>query len=87
METKRRIIIQRIDGEFVNLHFQPVKTISAAARFNNIDEYDQFMNGFYGPHDPSLYRPATLKITYELESEDDVNTESRTQESQIAPRD
>ena len=71
METKQRIIITRVDGVPVNLRFEPVKSLSQAARFHDIDEYESFMNGYYKPDKPELYKPGKLRITYELESEED----------------
>lgn len=71
METKRRIIIKRIDGVPVNLKFEPVKSLSAAARFNDIDEYNDFINGYYRPSNADMYKPHKIRITYE-EEEDDV---------------
>jgi len=71
MEVKRRIIIKRTDGVPVNLHYEPVKTISAAGRFNDIEAYNTFIHGYYGPTNTELYKPQKIKITYE-EEEDDV---------------
>ncbi|MBB6731917.1 hypothetical protein [Cohnella zeiphila] len=66
MENKRRIILQRVDGAFVNLKLEPVNNPSAAARFNDISAYESFIYGFYGPSDPSMYKPVYLSITYEV---------------------
>jgi len=71
MEVKRRIIMKRIDGVPVNLHYSPVESLSAAARFKNIEEYNNFINGYYKPSDASQYKPQKIRITYE-EEEDDV---------------
>lgn len=64
-ETKTRIIMKRVDGVPVNLHYEPVRSLSAAARFNDIDEYNAFINGYYKPSDDSMYKPQTIRITYE----------------------
>lgn len=73
MEVKRRIIMKRVDGVPVNLHYEPVKSISAAARFHDIDEYNNFINGYYRPANAEMYKPQAIQITYEeLEEEEDV---------------
>jgi hypothetical protein len=70
MESKVRVVIRRTDGVYVNLKFEPVKNLSGAARFYDIDEYEHFMQGHYKPPDASLYKPQRIKITYEEVNED-----------------
>jgi len=70
-EVKHRIIVVRTDGVPVNLHYEPVKTISAAARFNDMEGYETFMTGHFKPPDRSIYEPKRLRITYELEDDGD----------------
>lgn len=65
METKTRIIMKRIDGVPVNLRYEPVKSLAAAARFHDVEEYDAFISGYYGPPDMALYKPQPIRITYE----------------------
>lgn len=64
MEVKRRIIIKRIDGVPVNARYEPVKSLSQAARFNDIDEYNAFITGFYKPTDATQFFPQEIEISY-----------------------
>ena len=64
MEVKRRIIIKHIDGTPVNLRYEPVKSLSAAARFPTIEDYNAFITGYYKPVDASKYKPQVIEITY-----------------------
>lgn len=64
METKRRVILKRRDGMFMNLFFEPVRTVSQAARFNDLESFHSFLHGVYAPSDPSLYYPQMIEITY-----------------------
>ncbi|MFD0673958.1 hypothetical protein [Cohnella sp. GCM10027633] len=66
MEIKRRIIIKHIDGTPVNLRYEPVRSLSTAARFNDIEEYNAFITGYYKPLDATQYKPQPIKITYEV---------------------
>jgi hypothetical protein len=71
MESKIRIALRRTDGAYVNLHYEPVKSLSRAARFTDIEEYRAFLSGYYKPPDAALYVPQFFKITYEEVSEDE----------------
>ena len=70
MEIKTRIIMKHIDGYPVNNRYEPVDSLSKAARFPTIEAYQTFITGYYKPIDPSKYVPVTLKITYEEVTED-----------------
>lgn len=70
MEIKRRYIIMRIDGVPVNLKYEPVKSLSSAARFGDLDEYNAFITGFYKPIDASQYKPQEIEIIYREVTED-----------------
>lgn len=65
METVERFILKRIDGAYCNLKFETVKNMRSAARFNSMEEYNQFMTGYYRPDKPELYFPQPIKVTYE----------------------
>lgn len=71
-ETKLRVILKRIDGVPVNIRYEPVKSLSQAVRFHNLDEVTAFLTGYYKPTDASLYKPQYIKITYEECNPDDV---------------
>lgn len=64
METVRRIIIKRTDGAYCNLKFEPVKSMRAAARFHDVEDYEGFMAGYYKPPNPDDYTPQEIEITY-----------------------
>ena len=64
MEIKRRIIMKHIDGYPVNVRYKPVDSLSVAARFNNIEEYNAFITGYYKPVDASQFVPQLIEITY-----------------------
>ena len=64
-ESKIRVVIRRTDGVYVNLKYEPVKDLSRAARFMDIDEYEHFINGYYKPPDKSMYKPQKIRIQYE----------------------
>lgn len=74
METVTKVIVKRTDGEFVNLHYRPVESMRAAARFNNLEEYNTFLTGHFAPKNPEDYKPQLIKITYE-ECMEDVQNE------------
>lgn len=65
MEIVTKVIVMRLDGAYVDLHYQPVKSIRSAARFNNLEEYTAFITGHFAPKNPENYRPQLMKITYE----------------------
>lgn len=65
MEEYQHIIIKRLDGVPVNLRFETVQILRRAARFNDMDGYEAFMQGYYKPTDAALYRPQLIKISYE----------------------
>lgn len=65
MEIYNHIIIKRVDGVPVNLHYEPVKSLRSAGRWNTIEDYEAFISGYYKPADAALYRPQLIKITYE----------------------
>ena len=65
METALRIIVKRNDGVYVNLHYEPVKTLRTAARFTCMEDYNTFLTGHYAPKNPEIYSPQFLRITYE----------------------
>jgi hypothetical protein len=71
METVRRIIIKHIDGHPVNLRYEPVQSLSRAARFPTIEDYQTFITGHYKPPDTSKYEPKTIEITYREVTEDE----------------
>jgi hypothetical protein len=70
MEIKERIVIRRTDGVYVNLKYEPVKDLSRATRFVDIEEYNNFITGYYKPPDASQYKPQTIRITYEEVNEE-----------------
>lgn len=71
METKIRYALRRIDGAYCNLHYEPVKDLTRAARWTDIDSFEQFIKGYYKPPDASIYYPQMIEITYrELENDE-----------------
>lgn len=68
-EVKHRIILMRTDGTPLNIKYEPVKSLSAAARFTGIEDFNDFITGYYKPPDASLYMPRKIRITYEEEDE------------------
>lgn len=65
METITKVIVKRIDGAFVDLHYQPVTSIRKAARFNSIEDYNTFLTGHYAPKNPNDFKPQVIQITYQ----------------------
>lgn len=65
MESKVRYALRRIDGVYVNIKYEPVRDLSRAARFVDIEDYEQFINGYYKPPDASQYVPQKIRISYE----------------------
>lgn len=66
MESHTTAIVKRhSDGAMVDVHLQPVKTMKSALRFNYAEDYEKFINGFYGPDNPDDYYLQPIKITYE----------------------
>lgn len=70
MEIKHRIIMKHIDGHPVTIRYEPAKSLSSAVRFMDIEEYNNFITGYYKPPDASVYKPQRIRITYEEVIED-----------------
>lgn len=64
------------NGYFINIFSEPVEDFTKAARFGLEDDLEKFLLGRFGPDDPWNFRTARIKITYELEVMNDVDTES-----------
>jgi len=64
MEVVYKHVLKRKDGTLVNLHYEPVKSISKAQR---VDEelFKTLMNGHYKPHNPDDFYMQPIRITYE----------------------
>lgn len=73
-EIKHRIIMKHINGTPVNHRYEPVRDLSRAVRFGTIEEYTNFIEGYYRPSDASQYMPQKIRITYEEEFEDGLPT-------------
>jgi hypothetical protein len=71
MEVKYRIIMKHISGKPVNNRYEPVESLSRAARFPTIEDYHAFITGHYKPADATQYMPQTIKITFEEVNEDE----------------
>jgi hypothetical protein len=71
MENVTKVIVKRIDGVYVDLHYQPVKSLRTAARFNTIEEYNTFLTGHFAPKNPDDYKPQLISITYQELIEDE----------------
>lgn len=72
MESHLSNIVKRhSDGAMVTLRLEPAKDIRAALRFNHVEDYQTFINGHYGPADPTDYYLQPIKITYEEVREDE----------------
>ena len=74
VEIKIRVIMKHIDGHPVNNRYEPVKSLSAAARFPTIEDYQTFITGHYRPPDASQYEPKMIEITYRELEEDGLPT-------------
>lgn len=74
MEIKRRIIMKHISGVPVNNRYEPVESLSRAARFPTIEDYQRFIEGYYKPVDASQFVPVEIEISYR-EVESDVQQE------------
>lgn len=69
MEIVRRHILKRIDGVPVNIHFEPVKSISKALRVDE-DLFHTLMTGHYKPDNPKDFYMQEIEITYREVTED-----------------
>jgi hypothetical protein len=70
METKERFIIQRNDGALINLHYQPVKSLFTAARFNSEEEGYHFLrDSHFKTDEPELYRVIPVEISIHVKEE------------------
>lgn len=65
------IVKRRSDGVMVTLRLEVAKDIRSAVRFKHPEDYEMFINGHYGPEDPTDYYLQPIKITYEEVTEDD----------------
>lgn len=63
-EIHHRFILKRIDGRYVDFFFVPVKHITQAARFTDLDAFNQFITGYYAPSDPTRYKAQMIEIVY-----------------------
>ena len=72
METHfSNIVKRRSDGVMVTVKLEPAKDIKAALRFNHEVDFTTFINGHYGPDDPTDYYLQPIKVTYEEVAEDE----------------
>lgn len=80
MKTRDNRIIyipQHKDGYFIDIYAQPVEDFMDAAKFYfSEDDVERFLLSRFGPKTPWDFRTARIKITYELEVANDVDTES-----------
>lgn len=67
METFTRYIVKRKDGAYINLRWESVKSLRAAARFENPEDFERFLTGYYAPADPSQYYLQAITIIYQEE--------------------
>lgn len=72
IDTRIRYIIQHKDGHYVDVRLEKHKDFMRATRWNSVDEIDAFLHGHYKPDRPDDYRAVPVKITYELEENEDV---------------
>lgn len=85
--TQIKYIIQHVEGYFINLKYEAVKDFKHAYRFYTEEDAIQFMtNSYYRTTSPELYHIVPIKITYELESVEDADQKSGTEESEIETR-
>jgi hypothetical protein len=75
MEIVRRHILKRKDGVPVNLHFEPVKSISKALRVD-ADLFHTLMNGHFKPANPEDYYMQEIEIQYREVYENERDDES-----------
>ena len=75
MKIRHKWIPQHHNGHFITLRCEPTDDESHAARFPTAEDCLIFLNGIHGPREPLDYKPVKLRITYELESEEDVQQE------------
>lgn len=59
------IVKRRSDGAMITLRLEIAKDIRAALRFNHVEDYETFINGHYGPEDPTDYYLQPILITYQ----------------------
>jgi hypothetical protein len=65
METYTSFVVKRTDGAMVNIRYEPVKTIRSALRFNNEEDFQTFITGYYKPDNPEEYYLQPIKTSYE----------------------
>lgn len=64
METYRSYVVKHKDGYMVNIHFEPVKSIRYAFRFNHVEDFNNFMIGYYKPESPEDYFLQEIETSY-----------------------
>lgn len=79
MVTRYRYVPQHKEGHFIDVYSQPVEDYMKAVYFTREDDLEAFLLGRYGPDDPWNFRAVSVKVTYELEAYNHVNTESATE--------
>lgn len=82
--TQIKYVIQHFEGYFINLKYEAVKDFKHAYRFFSEEEALQFLTqSYYKTTNPELYHIVPIKITYELESAQDADQKSGTEESEV----
>ncbi|MDQ0062341.1 hypothetical protein [Paenibacillus harenae] len=71
METAQFYIMKHLNGTPVNYRYEPAKSIRSAARFNDKDHFDAWINGHYKPKNPEDYVVKLVRATYEEVAEDE----------------
>lgn len=80
-DERIRYVIQHKDGSFINVKGERKEDFMAATRLT-ADEATVFLTGHYAPKNPEDYHAQPVRIKYELEVDENVNTQSPAQGNQ-----
>lgn len=71
METVHAYAVRHKDGAYVNIRWEPVKSIKYALRAGNPEDLNTILNGHYKPEHPEDYYLQPIEISYkEVETDE-----------------
>lgn len=78
-DERIRYVIQHKDGTFLNVRGERKADFMTVDRWVNVEDVYAFLHGYYAPERPEDYHAQPVRIKYELEVDENVNTQSATQ--------
>ena len=65
MEIVQSYAVRRKDGAYVNIHWEPVKSVVYALRDRSPEALNSILHGHYRPSNPQDYYLQPITITYQ----------------------